>query len=504
MKPSVLQGGVKGVIIEMDIYSEIRNRYSNGESVRSISRNLEISRQTVKKYCEGSTHPEVRKDYQRESDIITNSVTQFILNCFQEDENENLKKQVHTAKRIYDRLIVELKFKGSYSTIRKVVRDLKASRTVPPQSCVPLSYAPGEAIQIDWGEASVYLNGQKVKVHTFCGRLCYSCDSFVQVYMSANEETFLEAQQLMFDFFGGIPRRLIFDNAKVAVKEGFGLYAKPQAKYQAFSAHYAFATDFCNPAKGNEKGLVENLVGYSRRNFLVPVPRVPDIAELNRKLWDDCLAYRENHKVESRQHPVRILYQEEIQCLMAIPAYRYDTSKTVMAKVDDFSTVRYQKNNYSVPTKYLRRDVTVKGYANMICILHHGLVIATYPRYYGSGNTQYRLEHYIDLLERKPRSVFNAKPVKENVTKELLDWGSQLPGGNREMVKLLRLCVDYGEEKILGIKHLMPCHIVPTVDMVRSYLNEPIESPIIYLKHEIAVSPIDLTKYDERYGVTNQ
>lgn len=158
-----------------------------------------------------------------------------------------------------------------------------------------------------------------------------------------------------------------------------------------------------------------------------------------------------------------------------------------MAKVDEFSTVRYQKNNYSVPTKYLRDDVTVIGYANMICILHHGLVIPTYPRYYGSGNTQYRLEHYIDLLERKPRSVFNAKPVKENVTKQLLDWSSQLPGGNREMAKPLRLFMDHGEAKILAIKQLMPCHIIPTVDMVRSYLNEPLEYPIIYLKHEIAV-----------------
>lgn len=429
------------MIIEMDIYSEIRTRFSNGESIRSIASRLEISRQTVKKYCEGSTHPEVRKVYQRGSDVITDRVEQFIQSCFREDAVQKLKKQAHTAKRIYDRLVEELEFQGSYSTIRKAVRNQKAVHTVPPQSSVPLSYAPGEAVQIDWGEATVYIENQKTKVHTFCGRLCHSCDIFVQVYKSANEETFLEAQQVMFDFFGGVPRRVIFDNAKVAVKEGFGLYAKPQVRYLAFSAHYAFATDFCNPAKGNEKGLVENLVGYSRRNFLVPVPRVADIDELNRKLWNDCLAYRENHKVEQREHPVKVLYQEDLNSLTPIPRYRYDTSKTIMAKVDDFSTVRYEKNNYSVPTKYLRKDITVKGYANTLCILHNNSIIATYSRYYGSGNTQYRLEHYIDLLERKPRSVFNAKPVK---------------------------------------------------------------SPVVYLNHEIAVNTTDLTKYDEMYGVANQ
>jgi transposase len=419
----------------------------------------------------------------------------------QEDEDENLRKQKHTAKRIYDRLVNESGFRGSYSTIRQAVRELKAARAVPPQTCVPLTYAPGEAVQIDWGEATVYLDGRKTKVYLFCGRLCYSCDIFVQAYRSANSEAFLEAQQLMFDFFGGVPRRVIFDNAKIAVKEGFGIYAKPQDRYLAFSAHYAFATDFCNPARGNEKGLVENLVGYARRNFMVPVPRVADIGELNLRLWNECLAYRQNHKVENRQHPVMYLYQEEQSLLSPIPVYRYDTSKTVMAKVGDFSTVRFEKNNYSVPTRYLRKEVTVKGYANFISILHEGQSIASYARIYGFGQTQYRLEHYLDLLERKPRSVFQAKPVKENITRELLEWGRQLPGGNQEMVKLLRLCVDYGEQRILALKDSLPKGIVPTVDMIRSSLHEIVPVPVIWNKQDIAITPTDLSKYDERYGV---
>lgn len=310
------------MIIELDIYSAIRTQYLEGESIRSIARSLKISRPTVKKYCEGATHPEVRKPYQREPDIITDDIKAFVLSCFKQDEDENLKKQKHTAKKIYDRLVAEKDFNGSYSSVRIAVRKLKAERTVPPQSSVPLSYAPGEAVQIDWGEATAYLDGQKTKVYKFCGRLCYSCDIFVQVYKAANEETFLEAQQLMFDFFGGIPRRVIFDNAKVAVKEGFGIYAKPQAKYFSFSSHYAFSLDFCNPASGNEKGLVENLVGYARRNFLVPVPRVADIDELNRKLWNDCISYRKKHKVEHRQNPVNVMYQEEVKFLNAIPKYR--------------------------------------------------------------------------------------------------------------------------------------------------------------------------------------
>lgn len=492
------------MIIEMDMYSEIRIRYANGESIRSIALKLGISRQTVNKYCKGATHPEVRKEYKRDANVVTDKVKRFILNCFQEDEDENLRKQKHTARQIYKRLVIELEFQGSYSTIRQAVRELKAERTVTPQCFVPLSFAPGEAVQVDWGEATIYLNGQKTKGYMFCGRLCNSCDIFVQFYLAANAETFLEAQQLMFDFFAGIPRRVIFDNAKIAVKDGFGLHAKPQNRYLAFSAHYAFATDFCNPARGNEKGLVENLVGYARRNFMVPVPRVTSVEELNRQLRGECLSYRQNHKVQNRQHPVMYLYHEERKMLAQIPDYRYDTSKTVMAKVDDFSTVRFEKNNYSVPTKYLRKEVTVKGYANSIRIMYSGHEIATYSRIYGSGKTEYQLKHYLDLLERKPRAVFQAKPVQANVTQELLEWGRQLPGGNKEMVKLLRLCVDYGEEHILALKHSLPEGIVPTVDMVRSCLHETAPAPVNYLEHDVPVNSTDLTKYDERYGVVYQ
>lgn len=196
----------------------------------------------------------MRKPNLREPNTITEDIKIFILQCFIEDKEENIKKQKHTSKRIYDRLVAEKGFTGVESTIRKAVKALRAEQTVPPQSIVPLSYEPGEAIQIDWGEVTVYFDGNKTKLYTLCGRLCYSCDIFVQVFRSANEELFLEVQQLMFDFFGGISKRIIFDNAKVAVKEGFGLYAKPQNRYLSFSAHYAFELDFCNPAKEMKKG----------------------------------------------------------------------------------------------------------------------------------------------------------------------------------------------------------------------------------------------------------
>lgn len=490
------------MIIEVDLYSKIRTLYTEGESMRSIATRLGISRQTVKKYCEGNTHPDVRKAYTRQPDVITEDVKSFILSCFHQDEAENLTKQKHTAKRIYDRLVSEKAFSGSYSAVRVAVRNLKAEHMVPKYADIPLDYDPGDAIQIDWGEATVYINNQKTKINFFCGRLCSSCDIFVQAYYSQNLESFLEAQQTMFDYFRGIPKRLIFDNAKVAVREGFGRHAKATDGYKSFAAHYAFKTDFCNIASGNEKGLVENLVGYARRNFMVPVPRVSSLYELNQSLLKDCLNYRNTHKIESRSQSVKEAYEQELYFLRPIPVFRFDTSRTITPIVGDYSTVRFEKNNYSVPVRYLRKSVIVKGYANEVCIYYNGEIIASFDRLYGSGKTTYRLEHYIDLLERKPRSVFQAKPVRTNVTKELLDWGRLLPGGNAEMVKLLRLCVDYGEDRILSIRDQLPRNIVPSVDMIRSYLHEIPEPNVLYLKNDIPVTATDLRKYDEKCGVS--
>src|SRR5699024_7335456 len=279
------------MVVGMSLYSQIREAYVSGESQRSIAKRLGISRQTVKKYCEGETMPGIRKEYLRVPSVVTPEIEKFIRMCLDSDKEEGLRKQTHTAKRIYDRLVAEQNFTGSYSIVRRVVHEMKV-QYIPAQADMPLEYDPGDAIQIDWGEATIYLQGERKAIQIFCGRLCYSCDIFVMACLGQNAESFLEAQQKMFDYFGGVPRRLIFDNGKVGVTDGFGRDAVAQDYYRMFAAHYAVATDFCNVASGNEKGLVENLVGYSRNNFLVPVPKVDSMDSLNAQLLEACLQYR--------------------------------------------------------------------------------------------------------------------------------------------------------------------------------------------------------------------
>ena len=489
------------MVVGMSLYSQIREAYISGESQRSIAKRLGISRQTVKKYCAGEIMPGVRKEYLRAPSVVTPEVEKFIRMCLDSDEEEGLRKQKHTAKRIYDRLVAEKNFTGSYSIVRRAVHEMKA-KYIPAQADMPLEYDPGDAIQIDWGEATIYLNNERKTIQLFCGRLCYSCDIFVMACQSQNAESFLEAQQRMFDYFGGVPRRLIFDNGKVGVKKGFGLHAVAQDYYRMFAAHYVFATDFCNIASGNEKGLVENLVGYSRRNFFVPIPRAESMDSLNEQLLESCLRYRSTHHVQGRSQPVREMYLADKAGLHPVAPYRYETARIATHSVGDYSTVRFDRNDYSVPVRFLRKTVTVKGYANKVVIICDRDTAITYDRLMGQGETAYRLEHYIDLLEQKPRSVFQAKPVRQTVKKELLDLGRVLPGGNKDMVRILRMCVDYGEDRVISAKNRIPKGFTPTVDMIRSFLDEPEKGSLIHFPNEVYITQTNLAYYDEKCGVS--
>ena len=478
--------------IELEIYEKIRHLHEHEEmSQRAIAKFLGISRNTVKRYFNGSHVPWEREGTSgRTKYVITDEVLDFIKECLGEDETENIKKQKHTAKRIYDRLVAEKDFAGGESTIREIVAELRAKQ---PKVFVPLSYDPGEAIQVDWGEATVYLAGKKIKVNLWCMRECYSADMFCKVFYRQNEESFLEGQISGLEYFSGAPRKVIFDNAKVAVKEGFGVHAKIQARYAALSAHYAFKPEFCNIASGHEKGLVEGLVGWVRRNILVPIPKVESIEELSAEILRRCLKYRE-HKIKGREQTVGMMAQSSSVRMARLPKFKFDPSKSLMARVDEFSTVRFDYNNYSVPIKYASKEVTVKGYGNEISILYRGSEIARYSRCYQRNTTKYQLEHYIDLIERRPRSVYNAKPVKSTLTEELMEIGKRL-SGPREMVKLLRMYIDFGEERLMtAIKCIQGTEL--SIEQIQAHLiqvNQPTKLP---LKQDVKVTKPQFEKYN--------
>ena len=424
----------KTVVITMKDYDEIRKRYLAGESQRHIAKALGISRNTVAKYCEGASVPWERKTPERVSTVLTPETVSFIQSCLKEDGAEGLKKQKHTAKRIYDRLVEETGFTGGESTVRMKVREMKQKI---PAAFVPLEFAPGEALQVDWGEGIVYVGGNKEKINLFCARLCYSCRPIVLAYHRQNEESFLDAFVKVFQLLGGVPVKVIFDNGKVAVKDGFGSHARKQEGYTALSAHYGFEALFCNPAEGHEKGLVEGLVGWVRRNILVPVPRISFLTELNELLLERCKKY-EGHQIQGKPDTVGAMYKAERTSLRALPKYTFETAKCSSVRVSAFSTVRFQTNRYSVPIAYVGQTVGIKAYPETIEVYASGKKIAEHVRCFEHQQARYHLEDYLPLLETRSRAFFNAAPVRQNIPPEVLEKWRNAKTDHKKIIELLK------------------------------------------------------------------
>ena len=446
------------MVITVEIYKQIRKMRLDGMSQRQIAAVLRISRNTVKKYWDGDSVPWERKDYSREASVLTEDVIAFVRQCLDEDAH-NPRKQHHTAKRIYDRLVAECGFTGGETTVRRLVREL---REKPQEAFVPLAFPAGDAMQIDWGEATVYLNGVKTVVNLFCARLCYSGAPMVLSYRRQNEESFLDALVQVFQYFGGVPRRVIFDNGKVAVKDGFGAHARKQAGYAALAAHYGFEAVFCNPASGNEKGLVEGLVGYIRRNVCVPVPRAETMEDLNRMLQEKSRKYL-SHQIRGKEANVGAMLAQEK--LYPLPGYPFDPCKRTSGRVDRFCTVRFDTNNYSVPAAYCGREVSVKAGPETVSVYFEGQCIAQHRRCLERRQNIYALEHYLPLLEQKGRAIFYARPVQDILPEYFIQWLQKLDLSPKELVEILNRCKDEDCDTIMAeaAYHIAPARIEDTV-----------------------------------------
>lgn len=438
-----------------------------GMSQREISSFLHISRNTVKKYWDGAHVPWERKNYNRKATVLTDNVIAFIRRCIEEDAHAP-KKQRHTARRMYNRLVEEYGFTGGESTVRSLVGQLRKKHR---EAFVPLAFPPGDAMQIDWGETTIHLGGVKTTINLFCARMCYSGAPLVLAYRRQNEESFLDALVRVFQYFGGVPKRVIFDNGKVAVKEGSGAHAKKQAGYANLSAHYGFEAVFCNAASGNEKGLVEGLVGYIRRNVCSPILHVDTMEEVNALLQKQCEKYL-SHKIRGKESSVGTMLDKEKSKLYPLPKYPFDCRKKTTGRVDRFCTVRFDTNNYSVPFNHCGKEVTVAASPETVSIHLDGECIATHPRCLERRQTVYDLRHYLPLLERKGRAIFYAKPVRESVPDYFLQWLSKQNLGPKKLVEILYRCLEEDYKTVMeqSTHHVPPANIkdpvvVKTVDL---------------------------------------
>ena len=364
-------------------------------------------------------------------------------------DREVPRKQRHTAKRIFERLR-EAGYTGGYTQVKDTVRELTSRLQ---EVYIPLSHRPGES-QMDFGYALVKEQGVLRKVAFFVMSLPYSDTVYVQVFERICTEVFWEGHVRAFAFLGGVPRRISYDNEKVMVSQVLGGHERKLTEgFLQLQSHYLFAEHFCGVRRGNEKGVVESMVRYVRLNYMVPVPEVRSLEELNRTLEERCRSELKR-KLRGKALTKGELLEEERSLFRPLPVQPFEASRKVSTTANSLSLVRFDRNDYSVPVEFAHCPVVIKGYIDRVEIFRFAERIATHPRLWGKGGVHFDPVHYLALLERKPGGLDHARPLEDwnlppcfQVLRRRLETerGGE---GTREFIRVLRLNEKYSLKQL--------------------------------------------------------
>ena len=321
----------------MELYGRVRRAVLvDGVSQRAVAREFGISRKSVRKMVAFSVPP----GYQRQQPVTRPKLGPWVgvIDAILEDDKTRPAKQRHTAKRVWDRLKEEHQFTGGYTIVKDYLRSA-AQRS--REMFVPLVHPAGEA-QADFGEALAVIGGVERKAHYLVVDLPHSDDCFVMAFPAETTEAFLEGHVKAFAYFGGVPTRILYDNTKIAVAKILGGTERKRTRaFSELQSHYLFADKFGRPAKGNDKGKVEGLVGYARRNFMVPIPRFATWGAFNEHLEAACRKRRQR-KLRGHTETVAERFERDRAALLPLPVAPYDACEKVAARVSSLALVRYQ------------------------------------------------------------------------------------------------------------------------------------------------------------------
>ena len=353
---------------------------------------------------------------------------------------------------------------------------------------VPLEHPPGHA-QVDFGEAIGVIGGVERKIHFFAFDLPHSDACFVVGYPAETTEAFCDGHVRAFSFFGGVPQSILYDNTKIAVARILGDGKRRRTRvFAELQSHYLFQDRFGRPGKGNDKGKVEGLVGYARRNFLVPIPVFESFEALNAYLVECCLR-RMAERLRGHDETIAQRLERDLAAFQRPLPPPYDACEKVATRVSSLSLVRYRLNDYSVPTTYGHRDVLVRGYVHDVVIACGAEVIARHPRSYERDDFIFDPLHYLALIEQKINALDQAAPLagwhlpEEFMTLRRLMEARMGKQGKREFVQVLRLMEVFPLDEVAAaardaiarraigfdaVKHLILCRIErrpPRLDM---------------------------------------
>ena len=429
----------------LELYRLVRTAVmQEGLSHRAAALRFGIDRGTVAKMIAHPTPP----GYQHKNPVRRPKLADheaFIEQILDDDENAP-RKQRHTVRRIFERLRDERGFDGGYSPVRDYVRP---RRQVRREVFVPLAHSPGHA-QADLGEATVVLGGVEQKVRFFVMDLPQSDAVFVKAYHAETAEAFCDGHVEAFAFFGGVPLSILYDNTRLAVAQILGDGTRKRSHlFAALQCHYAFADRYGRPAKGNDKGNVEGMVGFTRRTFMVPIPHARDIDELNAMLRERCVA-RQQAVLRGETGTIAERLEKDRATFMDLPGVPFEACDQRPGRVSSQALVRYRNNDYSVPVACAHREIVVKGYVDEVVITTGGEEIARHRRSYETADFIFNPLHYLPLLEQKVGALDQAAPLQgwdlpqefgtlRRLLEARLSQRNRCAAGKREFVQVLRL-----------------------------------------------------------------
>ncbi len=464
-----------GWMFQVDVHLRVRRGVMvEGMSIREASRVFGLHRDTVRKMLAYSAPP----GYRRQTSPRRPKLEPYtgVIDRILDDDHRVPRKQRHTAQRIFERLRDEYGFGGGYTTVKDYVRE---HRRRTQEMFVPLSHAPGHA-QCDFGEALVVIGGVQQKAHYFVLDLPHSDGCFIKAYPAETTEAFLDGHVSAFAFLGGAPQSILYDNTKLAVARILGDGRRKRTRaFTELQSHYLFEDRFGRPGKGNDKGKVEGMVGYVRRNFLAPIPSFESFTALNAHLEGRCLE-RMDARLRGHTETIGQRMERDLEALLPLTAVPYDACDKQAGRVSSLSLVRHRTNDYSAPVAYGRRDVLVRGCVDEVVISCGSEIIARHPRSYERDDFVYDPIHYLPLLEQKTGALDQAAPLQgwdlpeEFGTLRRLLESRMGRRGKREFVQVLRLLETFSGQEVhaavkdalrLGalsfdaVKHLVMCRL---------------------------------------------
>ena len=488
------------MVVDTQMYAKIRKYKNSGASMRHAAQCLGISRKTVKRYWDGAHTPGERKAYPQSNDSPEKlAVVEAIKKYFGDNKEFSKGKQTINAKTAWK--AIRDTYNVGESTVRRYVQELKCQN---PQAFIPLDFEPGEVMQVDWTEVKVCVKGHLWKAPVFCAVLPYSYDIFAMVMPNMQWPCFVEGHIRAFEHFQGVSERVFYDNLKSAVLSDYGKNAVKQEKFKLFEAHYGFEAVFMNVAAGNEKGAVENLCGSIKQAAFTPIPKGDTLKEIQGQVAARCLEYRAYHKIKDRPGSILEMSQEERACLQPLPAKRYEAYAAAEAIVGSDLTFRHDSVKYSLPVGYVGKTVTLRVFAYEVEAWYKGLLVYRHTRPFAKGENRYIPEHYLPLLELRPRARRNAAPLKYGVMPpELESFRQKCTAKDKyeQLANILLLGQTIDSRLLLDAVDYANKTGIPSFNKVKLFLELNKAPRKTVDDGPVAVSGHDLLQYDALLGM---